>query len=91
MNDDRRVAIIAVWQVEENLGRFDANRSSGHLCGATAENFEQVVNHICTVHYIIFCFLVTRFRCYCHCAILLLNVGGHQVWSSRFANEVNES
>ncbi|XP_024394023.1 NADH kinase-like isoform X2 [Physcomitrium patens] len=33
-------------EVEENLGRFDANRSSGHLCGATAENFEQMLDDI---------------------------------------------
>ncbi len=29
-------------QVEEKLDEFDATRSSGHLCAATAGNFEQV-------------------------------------------------
>lgn len=29
-------------QVEEKLDEFDATRSSGHLCAATADNFEQV-------------------------------------------------
>jgi NAD+ kinase len=33
-------------QVEEKLDEFDATRSSGHLCAATAGNFEQVLDEI---------------------------------------------
>lgn len=29
-------------QVEELSDQFDASRSTGHLCAATVENFEQV-------------------------------------------------
>ncbi|KAH9543524.1 hypothetical protein CY35_13G069700 [Sphagnum magellanicum] len=33
-------------EVEEKLDEFDATRSSGHLCAATAGNFEQVLDEI---------------------------------------------
>ncbi|KAG6558044.1 hypothetical protein Mapa_000224 [Marchantia paleacea] len=33
-------------EVEENLEEFDATRSTGYLCAATADNFEQVLDEI---------------------------------------------
>lgn len=33
-------------EVEQNLHRFDASRSTGHLCAATANNFERILDDI---------------------------------------------
>lgn len=52
-------------QVEQNLHRFDASRSTGHLCAATANNLEQVISTVCAVTDKTFYFLVTKllFQC----------------------------
>lgn len=53
LSDYMRVLTICflhlLLQVDQNLHRFDASRSTGHLCAATANNFEQVISTVCAV------------------------------------------